>query len=96
MRTRPILVRLRIDGISEVEILAQNLEAPWPIAVDSETPLMSERDTGRILELDANGNTREAGVVEQAAASRGKGGLFGIAMHENQLYSYLTTGYRLR
>lgn len=78
--------------LGEIEILAENLEAPWSIAFFGQTPLISERDTARILELDAGGNTREVGVVEQAAAPRGEGGLLGIAIHENQLYTYLTTG----
>lgn len=78
--------------LGEIEILAENLEAPWSIAFFGQTPLISERDTARILELGANGNTREIGVVEQAASSRGEGGLLGIAIHENQLYTYLTTG----
>lgn len=78
--------------LGEVDILAQHLEAPWSIAFHGETPLISERDTARILELDAHGQTHEVGVVEQAASSRGEGGLLGIAIHENQLYTYLTTG----
>src|SRR5699024_5433551 len=57
-----------------------------------QTPIVSERDTSRILELDANGNTREVGVVDQAASNPGEGGLLGIAIHEGQLYTYLTTG----
>ncbi|GAA4476645.1 PQQ-dependent sugar dehydrogenase [Enteractinococcus fodinae] len=78
--------------LGEVEILAENLEAPWSIAFFGTTPLISERDSARILELDAEGNIREVGVVEQAASLRGEGGLLGITVHENQLYTYLTTG----
>ena len=78
--------------LGEVEILAQNLEAPWSIAFADQTPIISERDTSRILELDADGNTREVGVVDQAASNPGEGGLLGIAIHEGQLYTYLTTG----
>lgn len=78
--------------LGRIEILAENLDAPWSIAFFGQTPLISERDTGRILEMEADGSTREMGVVEQAASSRGEGGLLGIAIHENQLYTYLTTG----
>lgn len=78
--------------LGRIEILAENLDAPWSIAFFGHTPLISERDTGRILEMEADGSTREMGVVEQAASSRGEGGLLGIAIHENQLYTYLTTG----
>ena len=75
-----------------VEILAENLEAPWSIAFMNETPLISERDTARVIELDVHGNTREVGVVEQTAIQGGEGGLLGIAVHQDQLYAYLTTG----
>lgn len=78
--------------LGEVEILAQNLEAPWSIAFFNETPLISERDTARVLELRPNGDTQELGVVDQAASSGGEGGLLGIAIREGQLYTYLTTG----
>jgi glucose/arabinose dehydrogenase len=78
--------------LGEVEILAENLEAPWSIAFHNETPLISERDTASILELRPNGDTRELGVVDQAASSSGEGGLLGIAIREGRLYTYLTTG----
>lgn len=54
--------------------------------------MISERDTSRILELDAYGNTREVGVVDQAASNPDEGDLLGIAVHEGQLDAYLTTG----
>ena len=78
--------------LGEVEILTKTPDAPWSIDFAGEAALISERDTARILELDAKGNTREVGIVDQAASSRGEGGLLGIAVYENQLYTYLTTG----
>ena len=50
-----------------VEIISTGLAAPWSIAFLDDTPLVSERDSGRVLELDGEGNGREiatiAGVV---------------------------------
>ncbi|WP_022869703.1 PQQ-dependent sugar dehydrogenase [Yaniella halotolerans] len=78
--------------LGDVEILAENLDAPWSIAFVGETPLISERDTSRILELDEHGNAREVAVVDQTSSSPGEGGLLGIVVHRNQLYVYQTTG----
>lgn len=71
------------------ETIASNLEAPWSIAFYGDTPLISERDTTRILELDAHGNTRVVAKIDQAAPG-GEGGLLGIAVHEGYLYTYFT------
>src|SRR5690625_3545071 len=78
--------------IGTIDVLAENLEAPWSIVFFNDTPLISERDTARILEMDASGNMREVGVVERAASQGGEGGLLGLAIHNDQLYTYLTTG----
>ena len=74
----------------EAETFASGLDAPWSIAwTDEGTPLVSERDTGRILELDADGDAREVGEV--AGVNHGtEGGLLGLAMHEGDLFVYFT------
>lgn len=72
-----------------VSTVAEDLEAPWSIAFHGETPLVSERDTARILELDAEGLSREVGSVD-GVEPRGEGGLLGIAAHEEHLYVYST------
>jgi len=77
--------------LGKAEILTDNLEAPWSVAFFHETALISERDAARILEMTDDGTTREVGVVEQAESEEGEGGLLGIALYENQLYTYLTT-----
>jgi len=74
---------------SQVEIVADGLEAPWSIAFTRETPLVSERDTGRILEILSTGETREVATIDGVAPG-GEGGLLGIATHDDYLYAYFT------
>lgn len=72
-----------------VEVISSDLDAPWSIAFHDRTPLVSERDSGRILELDSAGESREVGTVEDISPA-GEGGLLGIAVHEDSLYTYFT------
>ncbi|MGO1536541.1 MAG: PQQ-dependent sugar dehydrogenase [Yaniella sp.] len=81
---------LETPPAGEVQVFANNLDAPWSLAFIDGTPVMSERDTGRILEFDASGTPREVTTIEQTSPG-GEGGLLGIAVHENWLYAYLTT-----
>jgi len=76
--------------LSEPETLSTGLQSPWSVAFLGATALVSERDTGRILELDGAGSTRVAGVIE--AQGSGEGGLLGIAVQASYLYSYRTAG----
>ena len=69
--------------------LAENLEAPWSVAFYGKIPLVSERDSARILELDAQGDARVVATVDEARPS-GEGGLLGIAVREGHLYIYYT------
>ncbi|MFV0433599.1 MAG: PQQ-dependent sugar dehydrogenase [Leucobacter sp.] len=78
------------SSLVEVETVAEGLEAPWSIAFYDDTPLISERDSARILELGADGETREVGTVSGVAAG-GEGGLLGIAVLDRRLYAYSTT-----
>jgi glucose/arabinose dehydrogenase len=71
------------------EVIATGLDAPWSIAFHGDTPLISERDTARIVELDAEGNIRELGVVA-GVLGNGEGGLLGIAVREGSLWAYYT------
>ena len=73
----------------EPAVVADGLDAPWSIAFHDGTPLISERDTARILELDQEGNAREVGTIEGVAGT-GEGGLLGIAVHDGHLYAYFT------
>lgn len=77
------------------QTVTTGLEAPWSITFHGGTPLVSERDSARILELDAQGNPREVGIISSAAGgggSSGEGGLLGITVRDGYLYSYLTAG----
>ncbi|MGO1538482.1 MAG: PQQ-dependent sugar dehydrogenase [Leucobacter sp.] len=77
------------DSQAEIEVIAEGLEAPWSITFYGETPLVSERDSGRILEVDSDGATREVAVIE-GVEHGGEGGLLGIAVREDTLYAYFT------
>ena len=72
-----------------VSTLASGLDAPWSIAFDGQTALLSERDSGRILEFAGDGGLREVGTVDGVRA-RGEGGLLGIAVRDGFLYAYFT------
>ena len=76
-------------GDGAVEVISTGLAAPWSIAFLDDTPLVSERDSGRVLELDGEGNGREIATIAGVVA-RGEGGLLGIAVHDGYLYAYFT------
>ena len=78
-------------ALSDPETVSTGLQSPWSIAFLGGTPLVSERDSARILELDTAGNTREVGSINGAAGG-GEGGLLGIAVQDGYLYSYATAG----
>jgi glucose/arabinose dehydrogenase len=69
--------------------VASGLVAPWSVAFAGDTALISERDTGRILELLPNGSTRVVGEVS-ASVPRGEGGLLGLAVDAEALYVFST------
>lgn len=69
---------------------AAGLSAPWSIVFREGTPLVSERNSGRILELAPDGSARPIGTVEDVAA-KGESGLLGLAVGtEGDLYAYST------
>ncbi|WP_329609229.1 hypothetical protein [Arthrobacter sp. ATA002] len=78
-------------GTASTDSITSGLQAPWSVAFHGGTPLVSERDSARILELDAEGNAREIGSINDAAGG-GEGGLLGIAVQDGYLYSYATAG----
>jgi glucose/arabinose dehydrogenase len=54
------------------------------------TPLLSERDSGRILELSADGTARTVGSIAGVTGT-GEGGLLGLAVDgQGRLYAYST------
>lgn len=72
-------------------VIATGLQAPWSIAFHGATPLVSERDTARILSLDAAGVPTLVATVAGVDGA-GEGGLLGIAVHGGYLYAYFTAG----
>ncbi|MFJ3029464.1 PQQ-dependent sugar dehydrogenase [Curtobacterium sp. NPDC087080] len=71
--------------------VVSGLEAPWsvvPVGDDGDA-LVSERDSARVLELRADGSTREVGTVE-GVRHGGEGGLLGLALHDDDLFVYST------
>ncbi len=79
--------------------VASGLTSPWSVVPlpESEVPgeaLVSERDTGIVQHLAADGSLRPIGTVP-GVAHGGEGGLLGLALLEDAdgrwLYAYLTT-----
>jgi glucose/arabinose dehydrogenase len=74
----------------EPEAFASDLAAPWSVVFRDGVPLVSERDSARILELDEDGGAREVGVVE-GVTPVGEAGLLGLAVDDDgRLYVYST------
>ncbi len=74
----------------EIEsVVTTGLAAPWSIAFHGGTPLISERDSARILELGPDGRTREVGTIPGVTPG-GESGLLGIAVRGDELYVYST------
>jgi glucose/arabinose dehydrogenase len=70
--------------------VAADLDAPWSVVFRNGTPLVSERNSGQILELAPDGSSRSIGTVEGVAA-RGESGLLGLAVgSQGDLYVYST------
>ena len=65
------------------------LDAPWSIVFAGDAPLISERDSGNILEVVGD-RTRVVGAVADVAPA-GEGGLLGLAVREEFLYVYFTS-----
>ncbi|MGY3554716.1 PQQ-dependent sugar dehydrogenase [Williamsia sp. R60] len=69
--------------------LVTGLDAPWSIVFADGAPLISERDSGNILEVVGD-RTRVVGAVADVAPA-GEGGLLGLAVREEFLYVYFTS-----
>lgn len=74
-----------------VEEVAGGLEAPWAVAFDgSGTAYVSERDSGRVVRIGADGRQRE--VHRFDVDPDGEGGLLGLTVGpDGDFYAYLTT-----
>ena len=79
--------------MSVVADLGSDLVSPWGLArLEDGSALVSERDTGRIVQVAADGSQTEIAQIPQAAPD-GEGGLLGIAIDPSGawLYTYVTT-----
>ncbi|WP_297601669.1 PQQ-dependent sugar dehydrogenase [Microcella sp.] len=76
-----------------VETLIIGLRTPWSVVpLASGSVLISERDTGQVLELTAGGSVRVVGTVADVVAG-GEGGLLGLAVLDDPtpaLYAFHT------
>jgi glucose/arabinose dehydrogenase len=77
-------------------VLATGLAAPWSIVRlgTTDSTLISERDSGTVVEREPSGQLRNVGVVP-GVVHAGEGGLLGLAVDPSDsdrwLYAYLTT-----
>lgn len=76
------------SDFGEASVVTDGLDAPWAILFFETSMLISERDSGQIIELGADGNRSTAGTVDVAPA--GEAGLLGLAVREGDLYTYST------
>ena len=87
----------RTAGRSPVEasVIATNLEVPWGFAfLPNGDALFTERDSGRLLRMDASGNIEE--VQTLPTRGYGEGGSLGLAVspdyeEDRYVYAYYTT-----
>ncbi|AOW94166.1 glucose sorbosone dehydrogenase [Rhodococcus sp. WMMA185] len=83
-------------AVADPTVIAEDLEVPWGIAfLPDGTALIAERNSGKILQLQANGEVSDVGTVPRVAA-RGESGLLGLAISptydtDRTIYAYLTT-----
>ena len=79
----------------ETSVIATNLEVPWGIAfLPNGDALFTERDSGRLLRMDASGNIRE--IQTLPTRGYGEGGSLGLAIspdyeRDGYVYAYYTT-----
>jgi glucose/arabinose dehydrogenase len=82
-----------VSPTGELEVLVTGLRTPWSIApLPTGSTLMSERDTGRVLELTPDGDVRVVATVPGVVPG-GEGGLLGIAARDTgtpYLFAYVT------
>ena len=78
-------------GHDDPEVIASGLEAPWSVVFVGDTPLVSERDSGRILEISSDGDAREVARLDEVAAT-GEAGLHGLAVRDDELYAFYAAG----
>lgn len=84
---------LPVQPTGDVTVVAAGLVAPWSmVRLRSGSTLISERDSGVIKELTADGTLRDVGTVP-GVDHEGEGGLLGLAYVRsgNWLFAYFTS-----
>lgn len=84
-----------VTPVGTPEVLATGLTSPWSVVrLDSGSALISERDTGNVIELMNDGTVRIAGTVP-GVDHGGEGGLLGLTIADSAggpiLFAYLTS-----
>jgi glucose/arabinose dehydrogenase len=86
-----------VQPAGDPELVASGLASPWSVVLLPEAPgeaLVSERDTGVVQHLGADGSLTPVGTVP-GVVHEGEGGLLGLALRgegsDRWLYAYLTT-----
>ncbi|WP_131785857.1 PQQ-dependent sugar dehydrogenase [Protofrankia symbiont of Coriaria ruscifolia] len=86
------------NGSQRPETVASGLRAPWGLAfLPDRSALVAERDSGRIMQVPANGGVpTEVMRIPDVATDAGEGGLLGLAVSpsyatDHVVYAYYTT-----
>jgi glucose/arabinose dehydrogenase len=81
------------DGAEPTDVVT-GLEAPWSVVrLDTGSSFVSFRDSGRVVELTADGSLRDVATID-GVVHEGESGLLGLAVlagSPSYLYAYLTT-----
>lgn len=88
----------RVAPAGTPTVLITGLATPWSVVrIPSGSALISERDSGTVLEFTSTGKVRTVGIVP-GVVHRGEGGLLGLAVlmgdttvSTNYLYAYFTS-----
>jgi len=85
-----VAVALPVSPTGTPTTVVGRLDAPWSVVFVDGVALVSERDSGRILEVSDDGSTRVVGTVD-GVVQAGESGLLGLAVdRERRLYAYST------
>ena len=84
-----------VTPTGETAVIATGLNLPWSmVRLETESTLVSERDTALVKEVGPDGSVREVGQVPDVVPG-GEGGLLGLAVLTDDLttwlYAYTTT-----
>lgn len=71
------------------QTVAEDLRAPWSLVFVGDSALVSERDSGLVREITADGDVREVALID-GVRHGGEGGLLGLAVRGGELFAYST------